>query len=158
MSDFSELCPLFNTGVFNELTIPGINGGTGVYATYLTYNMLEGAGASEALKLTAGEGISMFTFGRTVVITDIWVNRYMTNASAQNLIFKHKTSAAAAGTAFATATVTATFSAVTTTAWLKCGTCTEKTFTSSEVLGLVIGTITAETIGRFNLIIQYKEK
>jgi hypothetical protein len=157
MSDFSELCPLFNTGVFNEVTFPNLNGGTGVFATYLTYNMLEGAGASAALKLTAGTGHQMFTFGRTVIVTDAYIQRTRTNKTAQNLILQHKTSAAAAGTGFGSVSITITLSVYTTTSWQKFHTCTDTTFTSSEVLGLVIGTITGDTIGTYNLLIQYKE-
>jgi len=157
MSDFSELCPLFDTGVFNEITFTNINGGTNVYASKLTYNMLEGAGAG-GLALTAGTGPSMFMFGRTVVVTDAWIQRYLTNLTAQNIILLHKTSAAAAGTAFASATLSTTLSIHTISGWKTFGTCTDKTFTSSEVLGMTIGTITADTIGSFNLIIQYKEK
>ena len=106
MSDFSELCPLFNTGVYHEVAFPNLNGGTAVYATYLTYNMMEGIGGSAGLKLSAGLGdasCSMFSFGRTVVVTGGWIQRFATNLTAQNLYLEHRTSGPATGTAFGTA-------------------------------------------------------
>jgi len=157
MADFSELCPLFNTGVFKEITFPKLEAGNDVYATYLTYNMLEGAGAG-SLKLTAGTGPSMFMFGRTVIVTDAWLQRTAANKTAQNFHLQHKTSAAAAGTVFASCAMTTSVSIQTTTAWKTFDTCTDTTFTSSEVLGLTIGTVTGDTVGSYNLIIQYKEK
>ena len=157
MADFSELCPLFNTGVFKEITFPNVQAGNDVYATYLTYNMLEGAGGA-SLMLTAGTGISMFMFGRTVVVTDAWLQRIAANKTAQNFILQHKTSAAAAGTAFASVAISASLSVHTITGWKTFDTCTDTTFTSSEVLGLTIGTVTGDTVGSYNLIIQYKEK
>lgn len=159
MSDFGELCPLFNTGVYNEVTFMNIDGGTAVYAT-LSYNMLEGIGGGAALQIAEGladVSVSMFCFGRTVVVTDGWIQRYATNKTAQNLYFKHKISATAAGTTFATATITSTLSLFTTNQFQRI-TVASTTFTSSEVLGLIIGTITADTIGKYNIILRYREK
>lgn len=153
MSDFSELCPLFNTGVYNELTIPGLVNLTGISTTA---NILE-AGAD----LTAGVSGGGITFGRTVVVTDAYVRRYAatsgaSNTAAENLYLQHRSTKGAVATAFGTATVTTTLSVYSNyTYWAM--TVSNATFTSNAVLSLGMGTVTATAIGCYDLIIRYKE-
>ena len=65
MSDFGELCPLFNTGVYNELFL-----GRFTSSVYLsaTYNFLSSVGDPATAP-------SSFRFGRTIVVTEVYVRR-----------------------------------------------------------------------------------
>jgi len=65
MSDFSELCPLFSTGVYKELYLGSLT--TSIYNVG-TYNFLSSAGDP------AAEPTSL-NLGRTVVVTQVWVKR-----------------------------------------------------------------------------------
>ncbi|GAG53237.1 unnamed protein product, partial [marine sediment metagenome] len=60
MSDFSELCPLFETGVFHEVTFPNIDM-TGITAV--------GNGLIGSLTVGVATASGNWTFGRTVVVT-----------------------------------------------------------------------------------------
>jgi len=159
MSDFSELCPLFNTGVFNEVTFPRIDiSMTALSATAVAYNLLTGSLSA------AHSGLpTAFTFGRTVVVTDAYLRRGGTVGVEHLLWLEHRTSKGAAPTVFGTYTLTTTICYETAGAWRQFATVTAKTFTSSEVLGLGIGTFTVDatllgTLGGFDLIVRYKEK
>jgi len=151
MSDFSELCPLFNTGVFHEVTFPYL---VNLTAFSPTGNILEGT-------ITAGDAAGRFSFGRTVVVTDAFIKRFAatalaTNVAAENVYLQHRSSGAATATAFGTATVTTTLSIYTIhTYWPM--TVADTTFTSAAVLSLGIGTVTATAIGCYDLIVRYKE-
>jgi len=152
MSDFSELCPLFNTGVFSEVTFPYL---VNLTAFSVTSNILEGT-------ITSGTGAGQFSFGRTVIVTGAFIKRFAataaaSNTAAENVYLQHRTSGGASPTAFGTATVTTTLSIYTIhTYWAM--TVAEKTFTSSEVLSLGMGTVTATAIGCYDLIVRYREK
>ena len=83
MSDFGELCPLFNTGVFHEVVFPGpmnlCNLGTGI-------DLLYGSAAQ-----TCGGEASAFSFGRTVIVTEAFCQRDVTNATTEtHLLLFHK--------------------------------------------------------------------
>jgi hypothetical protein len=153
MSDFSELCPLFNTGVFNEITFPHI-GMSGISAS------------GNALYGSLWPSITMagyFTFGRTVVITDAFVRRYSLNEASQFLYLRRHTGAVSAvsgvaGTIFGTCTVTPTISILDNYAWLQFGNVTSMTFTSTDILGIAPATGTATSAGGFDLIIRYRER
>lgn len=146
MSDFGELCPLFNTGVFSEITFPGIA-------------MTNITACGNALDNTfTASSIGNFNFGRTVIVTGAYVRKTVNPTAAQSLALQHKTSRLAAGITFGTIVVdiTVTGMAVNQT-WVGM-TVTEATFTSSEVLGLTVGTSTASGAGTYDLMIRYKEK
>ena len=148
MTDFGELCPLFETGVYKEVTFPGIRQVSGVS---VTANLLEGT-------VSAGAGaLSAFSFGRTVVVTDAFIQRYATAKAAENLYLGHRTTAAAAATAFGTATITTTLDVYTEWTW-QAMTTASTTFTASEVLNLSLGTVTATFNGNYSLIVRYREK
>jgi len=150
MADFSELCPLFNTGVFNEITFPNII----CTVTSDTVNLLEGTCTAGALA-----GQSNFTFGRTVIVTQAWIRKWTANASTIWLHLKHYTTAGATPTIFGTFTssVTATQRMIKYT-WNAMTHSADKTFTSNEVLGFGIHCGTAASGGEYDLIVQYKEK
>ena len=151
MSDFSEICPLFNTGVFSEVGFYQI---VNLTAVSTTANILEGT-------ITAGTGAGQFSFGRTVVVTDAYIRRFAatanaTNTAAENVYLQHRSSGGAAATAFGSATITTTLSVYTQhTYWAM--TVADTTFTSAAVLSLGMGTVTATAIGCYDIIVRYKE-
>ena len=99
MSDFSQLCPLFNTGVYSELTIPGPIAMSGVSATS---NALVGA-------LTRAAYPGSFKFQRTVVVTRVYIKKDKTCGTACIIAARrHAATGTAAGTKFASFAVTTT--------------------------------------------------
>lgn len=149
MSDFSELCPLFNTGVFQEITFPDIR----MTAVTACGNVFLGT-------LTAGSTTKpgIFTFGRTVVVTDAFIKTRTkpTIASTVLLRLMHFTSQLAAGTEIGSLAISITASTVEIYTWVPM-TVTDATFTSNEVLGLAPLTGTASGGGTYDLILRYKE-
>ena len=148
MSDFSELCPLFETGVFNEVCFPKV-GMSGITASG---NALYGS----LFPSTTMEG--NFSFGRTVVVTEAFVRRNSLNEASNFLYLKHFTSQLAAGTIFGTVTITPTVSIQDFYAWKAWGNVTDKTFTSDEILGISPATGTATSAGAYDFIIRYRDK
>ena len=149
MSDFGELCPLFHTGVFNEVVFPRLE----MTLSSSTCNALEGL-------ITAGaEGADNFTFGRTVVVTEAYLRRWTANACTVWIWLDHRASAGAAQTIIGTWTIsiTTTLKEIKYT-WNKLTHAADKTFTSDEVLGISSSTATVSSGGEFDLIVQYKEK
>lgn len=65
MSDFSELCPIFNTGVYNELYL---GRWTASVYTSATFNFLSSVGDPATAPAS-------FNLGRTVVVTKAWLRR-----------------------------------------------------------------------------------
>lgn len=148
MSDFSELCPLFNTGVFKEITFPCVD----MDDITLSGNALLGSLASSITM--AG----YFTFGRTVVVTGAFARRYSNvNSVFVTAWLRHHTSQTAAGTVFGTITITPTLSILDYYAWMP-GVVTEKTFTSSDILGIAPSLGAAGSMGQYDFIIRYREK
>ncbi len=100
MSDFGELCPLFNTGVYNELYLGRFT--TSVYYTSvtLTQNFLSCPG------LPASNPSSL-RFGRTIVVTGWWTRKKVANnnSATVNIVIGRRTgSGTAAASVFGTAT------------------------------------------------------
>ena len=152
MSDFSEICPLFNTGVLNELYLSDVGQGISHTLCSVTANRLEGS-------ITAGVvGCAGISFGRTVVVTDAFWRKKETNAQADVWCLQHRTTIAAAHTAFASFAIAVTLSAHGIAAWNAFDSVTDKTFTSNEILGVgIVTATTAGTLGMVDLIIRYKE-
>jgi hypothetical protein len=151
MSDFSELCPLFNTGVFNEITFENIS------MTNIT-----GCGNALLGSLTCGSATrtAVWTFGRTVIVVGGFLRQLEEQgvASTCELRLMHHTSLLAAGTGFAT------YAASNTTdgwellhGWVPFDSATDKTFTSTDILGFAPLTGTAADGGVIDLILRYKE-
>jgi hypothetical protein len=146
MSDFSELCPLFETGVFKEVTFPYVN---------LT-NIAAGVNALMGTIVASHSG-RFFTFGRTVVVTGGFVRR-VNGTSLSNIVeLRHYTSVLAAGTSFGTLSITNTGTGVDPHLWQPMAAAT-KTFTSDEVLGFSVRTATTISAGIYDIIVRYKEK
>jgi hypothetical protein len=149
MSDFSELCPLFNTGVFNEILFPDIR-------------MTDVSVCANALYATAdamASSLGDWTFGRTVIVTGAWAKKASAVANLEIISLNHHTSKNAAGTCFGSIQLS---TSVTTQpigyGYTPFTIAVAQTFTSSEVLGLSPATVTAADGGNFDLIIRYKEK
>lgn len=147
MSDFSELCPLFETGVFKEITFPHIS----MTAVTASGNALVGT-------LTFTKTVGIFTFGRTVVIQSAYVRRCKggTVEGAMILQLMHHTSQLAAGTVFGTFTASTTTDGMDQLSWAKMAVST-KTFTSTDVLGLAPLTGSAASAGLYDLMLRYRE-
>lgn len=101
MSDFGELCPIFNTGVYNELYLGRFT--TSVYytSTTLTLNWLSNPSVPP-------DTPSSFNFGRTVVVTGWWVRKKVANnnsATCNIIIGRRTASGTAAASVFGTATM-----------------------------------------------------
>jgi len=147
MSDFSELCPIFNTGVFQEITFPDIR----MTAVTACGNVFLGT-------LTAGSTTKpgIFTFGRTVIVTDAFIKTRTKPTQLTNLRLYHFTSQLAAGTEIGTLACSITASTVEIYTWVPM-TVTDTTFTSNEVLGFAPATGNASGAGTYDLILRYKE-
>ncbi len=68
MSDFSELCPLFSTGVYSELYL-------GTFSASLYSDSVATATATLNFLSSAGDPAtapSSFRFGRTIVVTEVF--------------------------------------------------------------------------------------
>jgi hypothetical protein len=150
MADFGEICPLFNTGVFNEITFPNID----MRNITLSGNALYG---SLFPSITMA---GYFTFGRTVVITDAYVKR-TDGASVTisvNLYLKHFSSVAVAGTVFASASVTSLLSVMDSYTFYPFTFSTSQTFTSTDILGIAPSLGAVSGVGSFDLIVRYRDK
>jgi len=146
MSDFSELCPLFDTGVFKEITFPNI-AMTGVTAS-----------GNAMLGTLTFSKVGYFTFGRTVVVMSAFLRRVGVTVEGAGIVqLMHHTSETAAGTVFGTFTVSTTGLGMDALTWAPMAV-SAKTFTSSEILGFTTKTGTALSAGVYDLMLRYKEK
>ena len=141
MSDFSDLCPLFNTGVYGEIQAPYI---------------------SLASRTTSEHFWTFPPFGRSVVVTDFYVTKLTTFAAtctALHLImFRAATKATARGaaTAFASIILSATITAYPIDRALT-GTTTDTTFSATQILKFFCSHSEAGA-KRVSVIVRYKEK
>jgi hypothetical protein len=150
MSDFGELCPLFNTGVFNEIVFHKIP----MTAVTACGNALLGT-------LTCASATRPFawTFGRTVVVTGGFVRVAVKPTNATTVRMMHFATIGAAGTEFATLCCDITVSGMEAGyTWVPFSSVTEKTFTSDEILGLGVAVGTASGAGTYDFIVRYKDK
>lgn len=146
MSDFGELCPLFNTGVFNEVTFPNIS------MTTIT------ACGNALLGSVTATHLNAFTFGRTVVVTGAFVRKLQNVKGTTVVRLLHHTSQLAGGTEFATYAFSITITGESALTWIPMSVAAEKTFTSDEILGFTVATGSAASGGVFDLMVRYKEK
>jgi len=137
LSDFSDLCPLFNTGMYSEVTFPYVS--------------------LSAVSTT--EGIGGYIFGRSVIVTAAYVAKH-TNIPSSTDAFKVKLALAA--TYGASLTVFASYKVSNTTTTEAVGkycamTVTAKTFGATSVL--LISNDGAEAAAQHqSIIVRYKEK
>lgn len=139
MADFSALCPLFNTGVYNELAV-----------------VRSFSAASRAT--TTKWGIPVF--GRTVVVTAAYVAKLTTQlatATALKVALCRAASWAATRTVFATLNLSSTITTQVIRKPLAMTMATAKTFSATQVLTLKF--LTNEAGGKgIDVWIRYKEK
>jgi hypothetical protein len=147
MSDFSELCPLFSTGVYNEMTIGPISF-TGLS---LTNNALAGNFGKPSVPAS-------LKFQRTVVVTKIFAQKYRVVGTKVVINAKrHLSTGTAAGTVFATIAWSTTDTLYPVGMIRKFTQAANKTFLAADVLGFI--QLTKKTVpGRFGFIVRYKEK
>ena len=151
MSDFGELCPLFTTGFYSEVTFPNIKmtGHAG------TTNALVGTLSMAAATDKAGA----FTFGRTVVVTGGYVrHKGIAVKGEEALHLKHCANLLLSGTIFASVTINLTQSYQEIYTYIPFTMTGEKTFTSDEVLSFTDATVTSASAGVYDLVVRYREK
>ena len=139
MSDFSSLCPLFNTGVYSEITLPYI-----FIGTRSTTNKFEGG----------------FPFGRSVIVTAAYVKKHTTPVSTTSAITLKLAKAAtwaATRTVFASKLLSKTVTTQAVGRYLTM-TVTAKTFGATSVLHVVSGSKEATCSVHASILVRYKEK
>lgn len=142
MSDFSTLCPLFNTGVYSELTIPG------PFST---------ASASTTTKFAG------IIFGRSVIVTAGYLAKMTALASATakcKISLSRATSwASASQTIFATLTISKTVTTQILKKYIAMTQAVAKTFSATQWL-LVKSETASKPTGKSitGIIVRYKEK
>jgi hypothetical protein len=150
MSDFSELCPLFNTGVFHSLTLADVSF-TGIGPT-------RNALAGQAYRSLSPGSLK---FQRTVIVTKVYAAKLVTGTTGLAVCAcRHAATGTAAGTIFASIKMSSTvtvagqnigcYRAMTQAA--------NKTFLAADVLGFRGGGIDAAAATRCSFIVRYKEK
>lgn len=150
MADFSELCPLFNIGVFNETTFP---------VMYLTAQ-LPSANLLAGSCTVTGTTIGYFKFGRTVVVSSAFIKREVAvNTTEVELNLGHLTSVDAAYTVFGVVTLPVSASQYEIGySWVPVTISAAKTFTSDEVLFFGVNAALTVSSGAVALMVRYKEK
>ena len=147
MSDFSSLCPLFNTGVYNEMTIPYVHF-TGVSIT---------ANAIAGVKTRAANPGSL-KFQRTVVVTKIFCAKNGTpGTAAVYTAVRLASTGTAAMTAFASITVSTTSTVYCVNKYKAMTQASNQTFLAADVLGFTLKTAKTDP-GIASFIVRYKEK
>ena len=149
MSDFGELCPLFNTGVYSEVVFPQI------CMTSLSTSMNALAGTMTYSVTKAG----YWRFGRTVVVTEAWVKNGDTVEGAEILFLGIAATGVGTISGFATITISTTITGVSPMySWQPFTFTASRTFTSTDILTLTCATTTALSAGLYDLMVKYREK
>jgi hypothetical protein len=150
MSDFGELCPLFDTGVFSEVVFPSP---IGISLVGTLKNLLLGT-------QQVSNDLGAFTFGRTVVVTEAFIRRQLTNVNTETTMYlKHQLCAtiAATTTIFASCTLAVSGSQHQPPGYKPFAAFTGKTFESNDVLCLAVLS-GADDSGNIGLMVRYREK
>jgi hypothetical protein len=159
MADFGELCPLFTTGIFHEVVFPPpmhlTSLGTGINLLFGSANASNG-----------GNNSSAFTFGRTVVITEAFIIRELTNKTTETDVWLfHKMSATlannvASATCISTCTLPVSGSSFQPPGLKPFVAFHGKTFMSNDVLALVMASVNTANMetGSIGLMVRYKDK
>lgn len=147
MSDFSELCPLFSTGVYSEMTI----GPLSFTGLSLTNNAMAGV-------FGKGSSPASLKFQRTVIVTKVYSQKNLVVGTTVILLAnRHPATGTAAGTAFASLAWSTTDTLYPVGMIRKMTQTANKTFLAADVLGF--NQKTKKTVpGRFGFIVRYKEK
>ena len=151
MSDFSELCPIFNTGVYHELFLGRLTASLYTSAT-LNYFSSPGDPATAPISLN---------FGRTVVVTNCYVRRKGAITTATiSLQFGRRTGS---GTVDQSIFALLKFAEDTTTFPDKDGAWQQMTMTACMTLHTADFLSMNDAVGNatnasFDVIVQYREK
>jgi hypothetical protein len=154
MSDFSELCPIFATGVYNELYLGTCT--ASIYDATATYNFLSSPGDPATAPAS-------FSFGRTVVVTEVWARRHATatayTATLCILIGRRTGSGTATISDFGTICISMS-SALSTRMPLKWMVCTPTSFTlnSADFLNISLSEVEVDSAEEIEFIVKYREK
>jgi hypothetical protein len=141
MSDFSDLCPLFNTAVYSEITLPYV---------------------SLASKTTSENITGTPAFSRSVIVTHAYIKKHTTFAATCTALKALLYRAGSWATAYASKTVFASFTlSATVTTQIRgkylAMTVTAQTFTATDVLALMVNK--SEAGARMvDVLVRYKEK
>jgi hypothetical protein len=141
MSDFSSLCPLFNTGVYSELTLPG---------TFSLKSL-----ASTTTKLAG------IPFGRSVIVTAAYAAKLTTPASTTgnvNVKLYRATSWAGTATVFASLKISKTTTTQVTNKYHAMTLAAAKTFSATQWLIMRSTKATAQGGTLRGVVVRYKEK
>ncbi len=155
MSSFGEICPLFNTGVYNELYLGVYTTSVYYQSTTLTLNILSNASVPPDVP-------ALLKLGRTVVVTGWWTRKKIANnnSATVNLVIGRRTGS---GTAAASVFGTATFSVGITAFpdlvhnWRPGYMTTSMTLHSADVLNIT-NTIGEDDGPTVDIVVQYREK
>ena len=140
-TDFSALCPLFNTGVYSELTIPGP----------LAQNNL----ASTTTKLAG------ILFGRSVIVTAAYLAKMTalaTVSSNPTVKLYRQSSWASAGTVFASFEISKTTTVQILKKYLAFTIAAAKTFSATQWLTVRGDKARVNGKSIYGVIVRYKEK
>jgi hypothetical protein len=150
MSDFGELCPLFNTGVYKELFLGRFT--ASVYSS-ATFNFLSSVGDPATAP-------SSFRFGRTVVVTEVYMRRMgaATTATACLRVGRRTGSGTAVQSLFGTMTFGDDVSTFPDKlgAWQAMGLTLSMTLNTADCLD--ISATGVATDGSYDVVVQYREK
>jgi hypothetical protein len=141
-TDFSALCPLFNTGVYSELTIPG--------------PLLQDNLASTTTKLAG------ILFGRSVIVTAAYLAKMTALATVSSnptvKLYRQASWASSTATCFASFEVSKTTTVQILNKWLAFTMAAAKTFSATQWLTVRgdKGRLNGKSI--FGVIVRYKEK
>ena len=142
MSDFSSLCPLFNTGVYSELTIPGP----------LTPDDL----ASTTTKLAG------IIFGRSVIVTAAYLSKMTTQATVSSnptvKLYRQASWASTTATCFASFEVSKTITTQIINKYLAFTMAAAKTFSATQMLTVRANKARENAKSIHGIIVRYKEK
>jgi hypothetical protein len=153
MSDFSELCPLFETGVYNELYL-----GSFTLASWdsATYNLLSNPGDPATCP-------SSFRLGRTVLVTEAFARRWgqatLLTATVCLLFGRRALSGTVDASVFGTVTYSMSTSAIPNIHghWQAVG-LTSFTLATADCLNIAVTEPDADASMAVEIIIQYRDK
>lgn len=140
-TDFSALCPLFNTGVYSELTIPG--------------PLLQDNLASTTTKLAG------VIFGRSVIVTAAYLAKMTALATVSlnpTVKLYRQASWASAGTCFASFEISKTTTVQILNKWLAFTIAAAKTFSATQWLTVRGDKGRSNGKSVYGVIVRYKEK
>jgi hypothetical protein len=140
MADFSALCPLFNTGMYSEISFPD------------TISLIS--------RSTTNKFAALPPFSRSVIVTHAYVSKNTTfaaTATAVKLAICRAATWAATRTVFGTINLSATVTAQPINKYLAFTIATAKTFSATQILHLKALKKEAGARG-VKVIIRYKEK